>query len=72
MRPLTGRERENCSAQPWKFRFTGSVIEVHRDRERELPRRTQTGGCSTARLAYGTDVRSVLDRRRPDLVACSS
>ncbi|HEU4947197.1 MAG TPA: hypothetical protein VFT31_08595 [Kribbella sp.] len=71
------------NTQPWKFRFTDWVIEVYRDRERELPaedpdRRMlylSLGAAvlnlrvAAARLGYGTDVRSVLDRRRPDLVA---
>ncbi|GAA0927623.1 nitroreductase [Kribbella koreensis] len=71
------------NTQPWRFRFTGCVIEVHRDRSRELPaedpdRRMlhlSLGAAvfnlrvEAARLAYGTVVRSVLDRRRPDLVA---
>ncbi|WP_112237816.1 Acg family FMN-binding oxidoreductase [Kribbella monticola] len=71
------------NTQPWKFRFAGSVIEVHRDRDRELPaedpdRRMlhlSLGAAvfnlrvEAARLAYGTIVRTVLDRARPDLVA---
>lgn len=94
MMPPTGRDRDELlraavaapsmhNTQPWKFRFTGCVIEVHRDRERELPaedpdRRMlylSLGAAvfnlrvGAAHLAYGTDVRSVLDRNRPDLVA---
>ncbi|TDU83792.1 nitroreductase family protein [Kribbella voronezhensis] len=71
------------NTQPWKFRFTGSVIEVYRDRSRELPaedpdRRMlylSLGAAvfnlkvAAADLAYGAVVRSVLDRARPDLVA---
>lgn len=71
------------NTQPWKFRFTRGVIEVHRDRSRELPaedpdRRMlhlSLGAAvfnlqvAAAELAYGTIVRSVLDRSRPDLVA---
>src|SRR5437016_3432391 len=94
MMPLTGRDRDELlraavaapsmhNTQPWKFRFDGLVIEVHRDRGRELPaedpdRRMlylSLGAAvfnlrvGAAQLGYGTDVRSVLDRRRPDLVA---
>ena len=71
------------NTQPWKFRFAGCVIEVHRDRDRELPaedpdRRMlhlSLGAAvfnlrvAAAQLAYGAVVRSVLDRARPDLVA---
>jgi hypothetical protein len=94
MRPLTGREPDELlraavaapsmhNTQPWKFRFAGSVVEVHRDRERELPAEDPdrrmlylSPGAAVfnlrvgaARPADGTDVRSVLDRRGPDLVA---
>jgi nitroreductase len=71
------------NTQPWKFRFRGWVVEVHRDRTRELPaedpdRRMlflSLGAAAlnlrvaAARLGYGTDTRTVLDRSRPDLVA---
>ena len=94
MLPPTGRDRDVLlraavaapsmhNTQPWKFRFDGCVIEVHRDRERELPaedpdRRMlylSLGAAvlnlrvGAAQLAYGTAVRCVLDRARPDLVA---
>jgi nitroreductase len=71
------------NTQPWKFRFRERVVEVYRDRERELPvedpdRRMlflSLGAAilnlriGAARLGFGAAVRSVLDRRRPDLVA---
>jgi len=71
------------NTQPWKFRFHDRVVEVHRDPERELPaedpdRRMlylSLGAAvlnlrvAAARLGYGADVRYVLDRARPDLVA---
>jgi nitroreductase len=90
----TGRDRDELlraavaapsmhNTQPWRFRFRGNVIEVHRDRSRELPaedpdRRMlhlSLGAAvfnlrvEAARLAYGSLARSVLDRNRPDLVA---
>lgn len=90
----TGRDRDELlraavaapsmhNTQPWRFRFDGCVIEVHRDRDRELPaedpdRRmlhVALGAAvfnlrvGAAHLAYGTEVRSVIDRSRPDLVA---
>jgi nitroreductase len=90
----TGRDRDELlraavaapsmhNTQPWRFRFTGCVIEVHRDRSRELPaedpdRRMlhlSLGAAvfnlrvEAARLAYGSIVRTLVDRRRPDLVA---
>ncbi|TCN42229.1 hypothetical protein EV644_104611 [Kribbella orskensis] len=94
MLPPTGRDRDELlraavaapsmhNTQPWRFRFDGCVIEVHRDRARELPaedpdRRmlhVSLGAAvfnlrvEAAHLAYGSQVRSVLDRARPDLVA---
>lgn len=71
------------NTQPWRFRFEGAVIEVHRDRARELPaedpdRRMlhlSLGAAAfnlrvgAAALGYGNQVRCVLDRGRPDLVA---
>jgi hypothetical protein len=94
MLPPTGRDRDELlraavaapsmhNTQPWKFRFTGCVVEVYRDPDRELPaedpdRRMlylSLGAAvfnlrvGAAHLAYGTDVRSVLDRSRPNLVA---
>ncbi|TCO47132.1 hypothetical protein EV646_106372 [Kribbella antiqua] len=71
------------NSQPWKFRFRGSVVEVHRDRERELPAEDPNGRMlflslgaailnlrvGAAQLGFGAAARNVLDRRRPDLVA---
>lgn len=71
------------NTQPWLFRVDGAVIEVYRDRSRELPaedpdRRMlhlSLGAAvfnlrvEAAHLAYGAIVRRVLDRGRPDLVA---
>jgi len=94
VQPLSGSDRDELlraavaapsmhNTQPWRFRFAGSVIEVHRDRERELPAEDPDGRMlylslgaavfnlrvGAAALGYGTDVHSVLDRSRPDLVA---
>ncbi|MFI7063602.1 Acg family FMN-binding oxidoreductase [Kribbella sp. NPDC050124] len=71
------------NSQPWRFRFRGWIVEVHRDRERELPaedpeRRMlflSLGAAilnlrvGAARLGMTAVARSVIDRRRPDLVA---
>ncbi|MEI8406549.1 MULTISPECIES: Acg family FMN-binding oxidoreductase [unclassified Kribbella] len=71
------------NTQPWRFRFRGWVVEVHRDRDRELPaedpdRRMlhlSLGAAvfnlrvGAAELGYGAEARSVFDRSRPDLVA---
>jgi nitroreductase len=71
------------NSQPWKFRFHASVVEVHRDRERELPAEDPGGRMlflslgavilnlrvGAAQLGFGAAARNVLDRRRPDLVA---
>lgn len=71
------------NTQPWKFRFRDRVVEVHRDPERELPaedpdRRMlylSLGAAvfnlraAAAGLGYGSDVRIMLDRARPKLVA---
>jgi len=71
------------NTQPWRFRFRDRVVEVHRDRERELPaedpdRRMlflSLGAAilnlrvGAAQRGFGAAVRSVVDRRRPDLVA---
>jgi len=71
------------NTQPWRFRFRGWVVEVHRDRDRELPaedpdRRMlhlSLGAAvfnlrvGAARLGYGAEARSTFDRSRPDLVA---
>ncbi|MDX6282853.1 MAG: hypothetical protein QOH03_3924 [Kribbellaceae bacterium] len=90
----TGRDRDDLlraavaapsmhNTQPWRFRVDGALIEVYRDRPRELPaedpdRRMlhlSLGAAvfnlrvEAARLAYGAIARSVLDRGRPDLVA---
>lgn len=94
MQPPSGSDRDGLlraavaapsmhNTQPWSFRFTECVVEVYRDRRRELPaedpdRRMlhmSLGAAvfnlrvAAAHLAYGTQVRSVLDRGRPDLVA---
>ncbi|WP_405064916.1 hypothetical protein OG558_23505 [Kribbella sp. NBC_01510] len=71
------------NTQPWKFRFRDRVVEVHRDPARELPaedpdRRMlylSLGAAAfnlrvaAARHGHGTDIRYVLDRARPGLVA---
>jgi nitroreductase len=71
------------NTQPWRFRFAGSVVEVHRDRSRELPAEDAEGRMlhlglgaavfnlrvAAAHLGYGADARYVLDPDRPDLVA---
>ncbi|WP_406054619.1 Acg family FMN-binding oxidoreductase [Kribbella sp. NBC_00889] len=71
------------NTQPWRFRFRGWVVEVHRDRDRELPAEDRDrrmlylslGAAvfnlrvAAALCGYGTDTRSVLDRAHPDLVA---
>jgi nitroreductase len=71
------------NSQPWKFRFRGAVVEVHRDRARELPAEDPNGRMlflslgaailnlrvGAAQLGLGAAARNVLDRRRPDLVA---
>jgi nitroreductase len=94
MMPLSGRDCDELlqaavaapsihNTQPWKFRFDETVIEVHRDRERELPAEDPDGRMlhlslgaavfnlrvGAAHLGYGTDVRNLVDRSRPDLVA---
>ncbi|GAA1521377.1 Acg family FMN-binding oxidoreductase [Kribbella lupini] len=71
------------NTQPWKFRFRGWVVEVHRDQARELPaedpdRRMLHVSLGAAILnlrvaaayqGFGAAVQYVLDRTRPDLVA---
>ena len=71
------------NTQPWRFRFAGWVVEVYRDRERELPaedpqRRMLYLSLGAAifnlRVAaavrgHGSQVRHLIDQRRPDLVA---
>ncbi len=94
MLPPPGRDRDELlraavaapsmhTTQPWKFRFSGCVIEVYRDLERALSAEDPDGRMlhlslgaavfnlrvGAAHLAYGSTVRSVLDRSRPDLVA---
>jgi nitroreductase len=69
--------------RPWRFQFREWVVEVHRDRGRELPaehldRRTlflSLGAAifslrvEAAARGYGSQVRHLMDQRRPDLVA---
>ncbi|MGY4769678.1 Acg family FMN-binding oxidoreductase [Kribbella sp. CWNU-51] len=71
------------NTQPWRFRFAGRTVEVHRDRERELPAEDPSRrmlyvslGASifnlrvaAAALGMGSAVRHLVDQRRPDLVA---
>ena len=71
------------NTQPWRFRFAGRTVEVHRDRERELPAEDPSRrmlyvslGASifnlrvaAAALGMGSAVRHLMDQRRPDLVA---
>ncbi|WP_329478864.1 hypothetical protein OG558_39455 [Kribbella sp. NBC_01510] len=71
------------NTQPWRFRFAGPTVEVHRDRERELPAEDPSRrmlyvslGASifnlrvaAAALGMGSAVRHLMDQRRPDLVA---
>ena len=71
------------NTQPWRFRFHDRVVEVYRDRERELPAEDPDRrmlfvslGASIFNLrveaaarGYGSQVRHLTDRQRPDLVA---
>ena len=71
------------NTQPWRFRFAGAIVEVHRDRSRELPAEDAEGRMlhlglgaavlnlrvAAAHLGYGTDTRYAVDPDRPDLVA---
>lgn len=71
------------NTQPWRFRFRGWVVEVYRDRERELPAEDPlrrmlfvTLGAAifnlrvaAAGLGYGSQVHQLRDRGQPDLVA---
>ena len=71
------------NTQPWRFRFHDRAVEVFRDRERELPaedpdRRmlfVSLGAAifnlrvEAAARGYGSQVRQLMDRQRPDLVA---
>ncbi|WP_328519806.1 Acg family FMN-binding oxidoreductase [Kribbella sp. NBC_00359] len=71
------------NTQPWRFRFAGRTVEVHRDRARELPAEDPSRrmlyvslGASifnlrvaAAALGMGSAVRHLMEQRRPDLVA---
>ena len=71
------------NTQPWRFRFHDRVVEVYRDRDRELPaedpdRRmlfVSLGAAifnlrvEAAARGYGSQVRHLMDQQRPDLVA---
>ncbi|MFG1625353.1 Acg family FMN-binding oxidoreductase [Kribbella sp. NPDC049227] len=71
------------NTQPWRFRFAGWEVEVYRDRERELPAEDPSrrmlyvslGAAifnlrvAAAARGIGSQVRHLMDQRRPDLVA---
>ncbi|WP_406057514.1 Acg family FMN-binding oxidoreductase [Kribbella sp. NBC_00889] len=71
------------NTQPWRFRFSGWVVEVYRDRHRELPAEDPTrrmlfvslGAAifnlrvAAAARGHGSRVLHLIDPRRPDLVA---
>ncbi|TCC16038.1 Acg family FMN-binding oxidoreductase [Kribbella sindirgiensis] len=71
------------NTQPWRFRFVGRTVEVFRDRERELPAEDPSrrmlfvslGAAifnlrvAAAARGMGSEVRHLMDQRRPDLVA---
>jgi nitroreductase len=71
------------NTQPWRFGFTGRTVEVYRDRARELPAEDPSRrmlfvslGASIFNLrvaaaarGMGSQVRHLVDQRRPDLVA---
>jgi nitroreductase len=71
------------NTQPWRFRFADRTVEVYRDRERELPAEDPTrrmlfislGAAifnlrvAAAARGIGSQVRHLMDQRRPDLVA---
>ncbi|WP_406054187.1 Acg family FMN-binding oxidoreductase [Kribbella sp. NBC_00889] len=71
------------NTQPWRFRFAGWAVEVYRDRERELPAEDPSrrmlyvslGAAifnlrvAAAARGIGSQVRHLMDQRRPDLVA---
>lgn len=71
------------NTQPWRFRFVGLTVEVYRDRERELPAEDPSrrmlfislgAAIFNLRVAaavrgMGSEVRHLVDQRRPDLVA---
>jgi hypothetical protein len=94
LRPLTDEDRSELiraavtapsmhNTQPWKFRFAGTVIEVHRDRERELPAEDPDSRglhlalgaavfnlrVGASHLGYGAQARYLMDPQRHDLVA---
>ncbi|WP_432877358.1 Acg family FMN-binding oxidoreductase [Kribbella sp. CA-245084] len=71
------------NTQPWRFRFIGRTVEVYRDRERELPAEDPSrrmlfislGAAifnlrvAAAARGMGSEVRHLVDQRRPDLIA---
>jgi nitroreductase len=71
------------NTQPWRFRFVGRTVEVYRDRERELPAEDPSrrmmfislGAAifnlrvAAAARGMGSEVRHLVDQRRPDLIA---
>jgi nitroreductase len=71
------------NTQPWRFRFEGRTVEVYRDRERDLPAEDPSrrmlfvslGAAifnlrvAAAARGMGSEVRHLVDQRRPDLVA---
>lgn len=71
------------NTQPWRFRFAGWLVEVYRDRDRELPAEDPSrrmlfvslGAAifnlrvAAAACGIGSRVRHLVDQRRPDLVA---
>lgn len=71
------------NTQPWRFRFVGWTVEVYRDRDRELPAEDPSrrmlfvslGAAifnlrvAAAARGMGSQVRHLVDQRRPDLVA---
>jgi nitroreductase len=71
------------NTQPWRLRFVGATVEVYRDRARELPAEDPSrrmlfvslGAAifnvrvAAAARGMGSEVRHLVDQRRPDLVA---
>ncbi|WP_329000966.1 hypothetical protein OHA18_41865 [Kribbella sp. NBC_00709] len=71
------------NTQPWRFRFVDRTVEVYRDRERELPAEDPSrrmlfislGAAifnlrvAAAARGMGSEVRHLIDQRRPDLIA---
>ncbi|RZU11289.1 hypothetical protein EV645_6450 [Kribbella rubisoli] len=71
------------NTQPWRFRFVERTVEVYRDRERELPAEDPSrrmlfislgAAIFNLRVAaaadgMGSEVRHLVDQRRPDLIA---